>query len=306
MTGPRAPRGETRNASKGVPCRRRTPYRLAAMQKAGIDDALFERTRTETRDDGETLEITCTPWAGGPWNPDHQHGGAVSALVAYAIDRMPSPVPMRIARFSVDMFRGVPLTPLRVETRLSRGGRRIQGLETTIYDGDTPVTRATALRVRTTDDLAELEAKLADEPDVGAPPTTVPEFEMRSGLAQIPPFVQACDLVPGRAAVCGEPSMTWARLRCRVVAGEETSPVVRLAAVADFASGTGNVMDYTKYSAINPDLSTHVLRAPRSDWIGLRGVTTRAPDGIGQSSASIHDAEGQIGRVYATLLLGRR
>lgn len=276
------------------------------MEKAGTDDALFERTGTETRDDAETLEITCTPWAGGPWNPDHQHGGAVSALVAYAVDRMPSPVPMRVARFSLDMFRGVPLTPLRVETRVTRGGRRIQGLETTIFDGDTPVTRATALRVRTTDELAELEASRTSEPGIGAPPATVPEFEMRSGLAQIPPFVQACDLVPGRAAACGEPSITWARLRCRVVAGEDTRAVVRLAAVVDFASGTGNVMDYTKYSAINPDLSTHVLRAPRSDWIGMRGVTSRSADGIGQSTASIHDAEGPIGRVNATLLLDRR
>lgn len=276
------------------------------MKKAGTDDALFERRGTETREDAETLEMTCRPWAGGPWNPDHQHGGAVSALVAYAVDRLPSPVPMRVARFTLDMFRGVPLTPLRVETRVTRGGRRIQGLETTIYDGDTPVTRATALRVRTTDGLDELEAALAAEPDLGAPPETVPEFELRSGLAQIPPFVYACDLVPGRAAVCGEPAITWARLRCRVVADEETSPIVRLAAVADFASGTGNAMDYTKYSAINPDLSASVLREPRSDWIGMRGVTTRSPDGIGQSTASIHDAEGQIARVNATLLLDRR
>ncbi|MCR9095476.1 MAG: thioesterase family protein [bacterium] len=276
------------------------------MERAGSDDALFERQDTETREDAETLAMTCTPYTGGPWNPDHQHGGAVSALVAYAVDRMPSPVPMRVARLSLDMFRGVPLTPLRVETRVTRGGRRIQGLETTIYDGDTPVTRATALRVRTEDDLAELDAPLASAPDLGSPPEVVPEFAMRSGFMRIPPFVMACDLVPGHAKVCGEPAFTWARLRCRVVAGEETSPLVRLAAVVDFASGTGNAMDYTKYTSINPDLSIHLVRAPRSAWVGLRGITTRSPDGIGQSSATIHDALGEIGRANATLLLDRR
>ena len=232
------------------------------MDKAGSHDALFERKRTETRDESETLEIECTPYAGGPWNPDHQHGGAVSALVAYAIDRMPSPVPMRIARFSVDLFRGVPLTPLRVETRITRGGRRIQGLETTIYDGDTPVTRATALRVRTTDTLPELEAPLASEPGLGGPPDVVPEFKMRSGFMRIPPFVMACDLIPGHATECGAPSFTWARLRCPVMAGEETSPVVRLAAVVDFASGTGNALPGTNASLStgtrygSPDAST--------------------------------------------------
>ncbi len=276
------------------------------MKKAENDDALFERKGTETRDDAETLEIHCTPYAGGPWNPDHQHGGAVSALVAYAVDRMPSPVPMRLARFSVDMFRGVPLSPLWVETRITRGGRRIQGLETTIYDGGTPVTRATALRVRTTDALTELDAPIASAEDLGAPPEVVPEFEMRSGFGRIPPFVMACDLVPGHAGVCGEPSFTWARLRARVVAGEETTPVVGLAAVVDFASGTGNAMDYERYTSINPDLSVHVVREPCSDWIGLRGVTTRSADGIGLSSATINDAEGVIGRASATLLLDRR
>ncbi|MEM9177987.1 MAG: thioesterase family protein [Myxococcota bacterium] len=276
------------------------------MQRAGTQDALFERSGTETREDRETLEITPTPYTGGPWNPDHQHGGAVSALVAYAFDRMPSPVPMRVARFSIDLFRGVPLTPLRVETRITRGGRRIQGLETTILDGDRPVTRATALRVRTTDGLAELEAPLASEPDLGAPPEVVPEFRMRSGFGRIPPFVQACDLVPGHASVCGEPAFTWARLRCGVMAGEETSPIVRLAAVVDFASGTGNAMDYETYTSINPDLSVHVVREPRSEWIGLRGVTTRSGDGLGLSSATVNDAEGVIGRASATLLLDRR
>ena len=276
------------------------------MKKAGSDDALFERKGTETREDAETLEIHCTPYTAGPWNPDHQHGGAVSALVAYAVDRMPSPVPMRVARFSLDMFRSVPLTPLRVETRVTRGGRRIQGLETTIFDGDTPVTRATALRVRTTEELAELEASIDSEPDLGPPPEVVPGFEMRSGFGPIPPFVQACDLVPGHAAKCGEPSFTWARLRARVVAGEETNPIVRLAAVVDFASGTGNAMDYERYTSINPDLSVHVVREPRSDWIGLRGKTMRAADGIGLSSAAINDAEGVIGRASATLLLDRR
>ena len=78
------------------------------------------------------------------------------------------------------------------------------------------------------------------------------------------------------------------------------------ATLADFASGTGNAMDYTKYTSINPDLTIHVLREPRSDWIGLRGVTRHAADGIGQSASIAYDLDGEVGRVQASLLLDRR
>lgn len=271
------------------------------MENAAPDDHLFRVTDHEGGAD-----ILCSPYAGGPWNPDHQHGGAVSALLTRSLERIESPSPMRLARITIDMFRGVPLTPLRVETRIVRGGRRIQSIEANLYDQDTLVARATGLRIRNNDSVSELEALPKLDPEVGPPPAIVPEFEMRSGLGEIPPFVRAVDLVPGQARECGEVATTWTRLRCQIVEGEETSPIVRLAALVDFASGTGNAMDYSKYSSINPDLSIQILREPRSEWIALRGVTFRSGDGVGQSHSTVHDREGMIARAGACLLLDRR
>jgi hypothetical protein len=37
---------------------------------------------------------------------------------------------------------------------------------------------------------------------------------------------------------------------------------LRLATLADFAGGTGNDMDYSKYTSINPDLTIHDLEGP--------------------------------------------
>ena len=230
---------------------RAEPLRVTAMKKAGTDDALFERNLSETREDAETLEMT--PALGGrPVEPDHQHGGAVSALVAYAVDRLSSPVPMRVARFTLDMFRGVPRPPLRVETRvtLASNGSRASGRSTTR-------TRRSPRRppcACATDGLGELEA--ASRGPSRSAPRPCPSSSCGADSPNSP--VYACDLVPGRAAVCGEPAITWARLRCW--SDEETSPIVRLAAVADFASGTGNVMDYTKYSAINGPLRVDPAR----------------------------------------------
>ena len=271
------------------------------MENARPEDNLFQIKDYEGGADVQPL-----PYTGGPWNPDHLHGGAVAALITRCLDRIECPAPMRLARITIDMFRGVPLAPLRVETRIVRAGRRIQSVEANLFDGDRQVARGTGLRIRNDDRVSELEAIPLIDPEIGPAPTVVPQFDMRVGVGELPAFVRAVELVPGRPRECGELATTWTRLRCGVVEGETTSPLVQLAALVDFASGTGNLMDYAKYSSINPDLSINVLCEPRSDWIALRGVTHRSADGIGQSHSAVHDLQGQIGYAMACLLLDQR
>lgn len=277
------------------------------MENASPDDHLFRILDVDESDEAQRLTVAPSPYTGGPWNPDHQHGGAVSALVAHCVERMPMPAPMRLARLTIDLFRGVPLTSLRTETRLVRAGRRIQSIECTVFDGDTPVTRASALRVRRDDSLDALEAPLPLDPDLGAPPETVPDFQMMTGIPAVPGFVRACELVPSRARECGEVATAWGRMRCPIIEGEETSPTLQMAALADMASGTGNAMDYEKFTSVNPDLSIQFLRDPAPGWVAIRGVTGRSADGLGMSSALLHDESGAAcARATASLLLDRR
>ena len=104
----------------------------------------------------------------------------------------------------------------------------------------------------------------------------------------------------------GVPATVWARLLCRVVDGVAPSPTVRLATLVDFASGTGSTLDYTRWTSINPDLTIHILREPRTDWIAIHGTTDFGADGTGQSAATIFDEQGLVARVQACLLLERR
>ena len=271
--------------------------------KAGPEEGLFRRLP-------EADHYQPSPLTGGPWDPKFQHGGPVSGLLAHAIDHVATPVPMRIARVTVEMFRGVPLTPLRVETRLVRAGKRIQSLEATLFDGATPVARATALRIRRSPDLADQASELPLDPGLGRPPESVPSIRTSRRFAEgtilMPGFIRAVDIVSDPPRVAGEPGNAWTRLHCRVVEGEDPSPTVRLATLVDFASGTGSALDYARFTSINPDLSIHVLREPRTAWIGLRGTTGFSADGLGQSSAAIYDEEGLVARVQASLLLERR
>lgn len=279
-----------------------THPRKAFFEKVRPEDGLFRALPEEGH-------FQPSPHTGGPWDPKSQHGGAVSGLLARALDRMPAPVPMRITRLTVEMFRGVPLTPLRVETRVTRAGKRIQGLEAGLFDGATQVARATALRMRRADELAALVSTAPIDPGLGAPPqpgSSLLSRRFTEGTLMVPGFIRAVDIVVDPPKIAGEPGNAWTRLLCRVVEGEDPSPTVRLATLVDFASGTGSALDYTRYTSINPDLSIHVLREPRSAWIGLRGVTQFSADGVGQSSAAVYDEEGLVARVQACLLLDRR
>jgi hypothetical protein len=268
--------------------------------KAGPEDAIYDEVET-----GAGTRMIPSPLAGGPWNPKHQHGGAVSGLLAHALDRLEAPSPMRLSRITIEMFRAVPLRPLRVETEITRGGRRIQSVEASLFDDDVQVARATGLRVRRDESLSELFTAAPLDPGAGAPPSGIPKRRQDLDMKFAPAFLRAVDIQSETPKACGTPATLWTRLRCRFMAGEETSPVIRLATLVDFASGTGNAMDYDKFTSINPDLSIHVLREPTSEWIAIRGTTLRSADGIGQSSAAVYDLDGLVARVQATLLVDR-
>ena len=76
------------------------------------------------RVDGDS--VATSPHAAGPWDPSMQHGSPPAALVVWAAEAIPTPVPMRIARVTVDLMRPVPVAPLTIESEVLREGRKIQ------------------------------------------------------------------------------------------------------------------------------------------------------------------------------------
>src|SRR5689334_22033241 len=98
------------------------------------------------RVDGANVETSA--FAGGPWDPGLQHGSAPSSLICWAVERLPSPVPMRVARLTVDLMRPVPVAPLTIATEVLREGRKIQLVAARLLSEGKEVVRATALRIR--------------------------------------------------------------------------------------------------------------------------------------------------------------
>ncbi len=257
--------------------------------------------------DGERL--VPTELTQGPWDPGAQHGGPVCAVLAWAAERVPTLVPMRCARLTVDLLRPAPLAPLTVEAAVRREGKRIQLVDASLLHDGTEVARASVLRVRIGDSDDPAVTDDPRRPDV-APPrpprgglTRFPEVSR----VELPRFLRALELdrvagVHGQ----GAPATTWFRLVVPVVAGVETSPLVRLAAIADFTSATASYLDPMEWSAVNPDVSVHVLREPVGEWIAVDAVAFYATDGIGHSRSSLFDVEGLVGTGGTAAVLDRR
>jgi hypothetical protein len=241
--------------------------------------------------------------AQGPWDPNHLHGGPISDVLARAIEGCPSPGPMRVARMTVEMTRAVPMEPFVVHAEVTRAGRRIQQIDARLEADGRTLARATALRMRTRETDADA-AILAREP--------VPDRSERpvSGTEKVMPFVpgfiRSLDFLRTRVPMRGGDGVIWARLRVPLVSSEPVTPFVRLATLCDFASGAGNALDFTRFTAINPDLSLHVVREPRGEWIGVAARSEIEPDGVGHSHATLFDAEGPVARALVSLLVERR
>ena len=118
--------------------------------------------------DGAVIATVLTQ---GPWDPNAQYGGTPAALLTWAVERVPTLVPMRIARITVDMHRPVPLGRLGVDAEIVREGKRLQVVAATIRDANgVEVARATALRFR----LGDGPDGAATDPDLA--PIVVPPW----------------------------------------------------------------------------------------------------------------------------------
>ena len=250
--------------------------------------------------DGDT--VVPTELARGPWSPHAQHGGAPSALLAGMLERFePGPAEFT-ARLTVDLMRPVPLSPLRLVRTTVRPGKKVQIVQGSLFDGDTEVARAVALRMRTVD--PHYENMGAGGPAEPLPPPGTPtSFPFADGrpngfwnVVELSPAVGNFGNPTGRTAV-------WFRLRVPVIAGEEPSPLQRVAAVADFANGMGMAIDRERFSFINPDLTVTLHREPVGEWVALDGSSYASGNGVGTAESVLHDEQGRIGRGVQTIVV---
>jgi acyl-CoA thioesterase len=261
--------------------------------------------------DGE--HFTPTQHARGPWDERALHGGAPAALIAGAFERMEPGSELLIARLGFEFLRPIPFSALTLSTRLARAGRRVQELAAELRAGEELICRASALRVRAVP--ADLPGAV---PPPGEPPAE-PASERLPGpeLGRAVRFALEDASRPSFGASAMEmrwltdpftagPGRVWMRLRHPLLPGEQPSALAHLAAAADFGNGVSALLPFDRFLFINADLSIHLHRPPRGDWIGLDARTMLHSGGTGLAESVLHDEHGPVGRAFQTLVVQAR
>jgi hypothetical protein len=251
----------------------------------------------------EDGRFVATTLARGPWDEGAQHGGAPAALLMREFEQLPGPEALGLARVTYEFLRPVPLGELEVHAEVIRPGRRVRLLEGTIATPDgTEVVRARALQVQAA------EAVVVDGDS--APPPLGPEHGRENDFRPPHRPMFAPDAIEIRFISGmfhdGGPATAWFRMRQPLIAGEEPSPLQRLAAAGDFGNGISSTLSWDDHLFINPDLTLYIERQPVGEWICLEAQTRIAPDGIGISESVLYDQRGRVGRATQALLVGRR
>jgi hypothetical protein len=215
---------------------------------------------------------------------------------------------MQVVRFTVDLFRAVPLTPLTVETVVRRDGKRIQVVDAYLRAADVEVGRVSALKIRT----AELPFEpLPLEWDPPPPPEKVPllvwseNFGDRGRVARFHYDAVEIRSVDNSFAVPG-PGLSWMKLLVPVVEGEEPTPFVRVATLADLSNGNSQSLDPRQWIFVNPDITLYAHRLPAGEWVGMRSLARQHQTGIGMADTLVFDQDGPLGRINQAQLLDHR
>lgn len=242
------------------------------------------------------------PMAGGPWDINLQHGSAPSALVVAIAEQLPTAVPMRIARLTVDLMRPLPVAPLQVKTEILREGRKIQlcGIDL-LADGKLAV-RGMVLKIRR-------ESHELPDTVENSPVTLPPAHEGRPAHGKITdnPFMGCLSMqvVKGGFNKPG-PAAVWFRLERPMIDGRANSPAMRAVVAADFCNGVSSVLDFRGWTFLNGDLSVNLARDPVGDWVLLDAETWLGPDGSGIACGKLGDSQGYFGRAAQSILIEPR
>lgn len=261
-------------------------------------EALYVRDGTRFR---------ATPITANGWGDVHQSGGAVLALLGHLLEDVPTPAPMSLTRLTADFVRPLAIgAPLAVDLEVVREGARIQLVDAVVVEGEGVSARARILRTRTADLSAVpgLPPSTTDEHPAGAlgPPASL--IDMKDWAYYSRFLSEGVELRRSKAPVGGVHGL-WVRIRGPVVAGEPIRATSRVTLAMDCMNLMGvDVSERLTVTALNPDVTGHVLRPLDGEWVALTGNTFFAHDiGRGVSVGTLSDRLGPLGAASTSQIL---
>ncbi len=252
------------------------------------------------RVDGDRVETSS--YAAGPWDPTMQHGAAPSSLMLYAAERLPTAVPMRVARITSELMKPVPVAPLSVQARVVREGRKLQLCAVSLLAGGTEVARGMVLKLR--------RADLGYDADIPQPGLDLPlpqDGAPRATVGKENPFLSGLStaVVKGSFETTG-PAACWFRADRPIVEGQPISSAMRAVVAGDFCNGASTLLPFKSWTFLNADLTVSLARDPVGEWVLLDAETWLGPDGAGIACGRLGDTQGYFGRAVQSVLMEKR
>jgi hypothetical protein len=240
------------------------------------------------RADGGTLVPAA--FAASPWGPV-LHGRLIGGGTARAAERARAADPdLACSRLTVDLFRSVPLAPVRVTTRPVRQGRRITVLDVSVEQDDGLVGQGRAVLLRRSEQPSGT-FRPAPTWDGPAPPRLgAPESTSNRDWAA--PW-ESWRVSGADGPLAGG---LWIRDIHPLVTGEQLTPLVRMAMAADLASPVSNYSTQG-LSFINADYTLYLGREPHGEYAGIQPAAHISERGVAAGHCVIHDVRGAVGFV---------
>ena len=247
------------------------------------------------RADGDASVFASTDHTRSNWTPEIQHGSPPLALLTKTIEEQLRPG-MRIGRMTLDILGAIPVTEVRVRSRVERPGSRICLLSAQMI-ADRPVARVTAWALATSD--------TADAATDRFPPLVEGETApLALHWKDAGGYIDSVQWRPQSEDATA--TVYWMRPLVGLVDDEPTTALQRLAMVVDSANGVGAAIDPDTFVYMNTDTAVHLHRLPTGTDFALRARGSIGPDGIGVTTAELFDRDGFIGTSAQTLLVQRR
>lgn len=232
----------------------------------------------------------------GAWNDKEQHMAPATGVICAELEYFRPEDNMRYARISLDILGMIHLSDFKITTRCIRPGRTIELIES-IFESEGRtciIARAWRLITEDTSAIAELEDRAIPSYE------KLPKWEGMSiwgggYIKSVSKDIRIGERRPGKGQV-------WLTNDLDMVEGKPTSSFVKLMGMVDTMNGVVERQDGAfTHMFPNVDLQIHLYRLPKGKWLGLDVQQQYGADGIGLTTAVLHDEEGPFGHAEQIL-----
>jgi len=238
----------------------------------------------------------------GPWSSDFQHGGPPCALLTHGLCLFPSPEAFQIVRITIEFFSAIPIKPCEIKIEKVRSGKKIELLRGHYISEGKTFLLAHAWRMESQINISK---PISD--GFKLPRRPGPQVQKLFPGINYFPYLEALEwrFTEGAFDKTG-PATVWTKPRIPLIEGRAINGLESLILMVDSANGVSAELDIRKWTFVPVDMTVGFYRQPMGPWTGMAARTRIGNEGIGQTTSTVFDSKGSIGRSIHTLFIRPR